>query len=407
MSLFSENQFKLNFVLFNKKRSRRNLIGDIIIASAISLIILLNLILPYIYQSNSTTVRFFRYSWDLEFFVGNLKLVPYTYSKNCPLCKNSPHNKKPNSTPKDVILSYASGYISNMALFVRTLRTTHSNCSIVLFFDIEVINSLTDDEKQFLIDCDVQIIVCNFANAPEVYLKSYAFELFESFIRNNVMMINRVIICDLFDFLFQGDPFNEYLPKDEIHIVHELEKLGDYGYAPTTNRDWILKFDPYYEFSFRDKLFYYFCSGYMEGPPLLMIDFLNLFLESVPIDKDAVDQGGFNYIYITGRVKKAHIPIAKYKQYDLVAHTASNPIRNEVFPNVTTLQNKSVIATCVHHYYSADDDFIMSLLKACPRPTKEFHNYLSKHRNNELEIFEMRLENPDSFSSTLHFSFSF
>ena len=336
--------------------------------------------------------KFFKFPWDLDFFTQNLDFISNNNNlENCPLCDYEPNNVNPNSTPRDVVLSYASGRVSNVALFVRTLRTSKSKCSIVLLFDKRIINSLSSDEKKMLSKCGVQIIQFDPLNNPGVYPKSYAFQLFESFIRHNVHKINRIIICDLFDFLFQGDPFHQQLPKNEVHIVDEGEKLGGTGEAPVTNRKWILKFDPHYKITSDDLEFYYYCSGYMEATANLMVQFLNVYLSVVPMSRMAYDQGGFNYIYIAGLLKKYSVPVAKSRDFDYVAHTGSNPIRNATFPNVKTIQNPNVTAICVHHYYHASDFFLKSLVKVCPRPSSAYHNYLSKHANLKLPEIEREL----------------
>ena len=338
----------------------------------------------------------FQFFWNLEFAVKNLSLIPYNYenSTNCLLCNYEPHNVLPNSTPRDVIVNLVFGNPVNILPFIRTLRTTKSKASCVFIIESGSYHNLNEQTKNFMSNCGIQAITFDWpATKIKVYRKCYLFHLIELFLRSNQMNINRVSIMDLFDTVFQGDPFNELLPKNAIHIVDEGATYEGNGYIANKNRQYLSAFDP--DFNFTNEIIKtkFWCSGYMEGPIQHMITLLMVFSSAlVPVDL-AADQGGFNYINVSGKIQKALIPVAPPNDnIERVRHSSHFKL-DESFPNVTAMYNKKLTATVIHHYYRSNDNFKISLLKACPRPDSNSNDYLSKCKNECISKLEEIIKN--------------
>ena len=137
------------------------------------------------------------------------------------LCNINPDKSSANSIPRDVLISCAFVGVKNFVLFQKTLRSTGCNASLVIFFDRKAYESLDYDTIQFTKDIGTQIILVPNSPCQGVYNKNYATYIFLEFLRENQYRLNRVIFCDLFDTLFQEDPFNTYMPKYALHLVHE------------------------------------------------------------------------------------------------------------------------------------------------------------------------------------------
>ena len=214
-------------------------------------------------------------------------------------------------------------------------------------------------------------------NQPKTYLKNFLFQLSESFIRVNQYKIDRVIICDLFDVVFQGDPFHKHLPRRAVHVVDET--LTFKSFSGMINRNWIHNIDRNFNFTQKLMDWKYFCSGYMCAEVSLMIQFLDVFLQDVPLLANSYDQGVLNYAYLTGHYDKAGVLIANIKPCDYIAHVGGSGDRGEEFPYVSDSVHIKIPALVVHHYYVSKYQFFKSLVKACPRPDNTFNHYLSKN----------------------------
>ena len=324
------------------------------------------------------------FPWDLDFFVSSKSsLKPFQSINQCSFCNYTPQNKKSNSTPRDLVLSFASKALCNVALFVRTLRSTHCQSSLVILLDRDLINTLKQSEKILLYSCRCQIIPVNTENRPEKFIKNFLFQLSESFLRINQRMIDRVIICDLFDAVFQGDPFHEYFPKNMVHFIDENATFR----ASYPNIKMMNDIEPNFTLTDEQLDSKYYCSGYMGAYVSQMIVFLDVFLQGVSSDH-WLDQGIFNLAYLKGDFDKAGLRVGSAKPYEFVAHMVLIGDRGKEFPYVPICDDPQVPALILHHTYMASPVFFKSLIRACPRPDTTFHDYLTKIDDSELVKIE-------------------
>ena len=338
----------------------------------------------YPIEINNCKLIFYHFQWNLEILSQNLTLIPFDENKEkqCDLCKFKPNNILPNSSPRDVILTFGYDKFFNLILFLRTLRTTGCKASCVFFLEKKYLYTIKGFQQKFIEKCNAQIIPFEFNFNFSYTKKNYLFNIYELFLRYNKERINRVMICDLADFIFQGDPFHELLPKNEIHIADEGLQYKSNNIYAQINILWIKAHDQSFELKPEQYDYYYWCAGYMEGPISLMIEFINQYNQVIIDEYLATDQGGFNYLNLTGRLEKAMIPISLHNNNELIRHSSVHTMFDntipDLFPNVTTMYNKSLTAIAIHHYYNSNDEFRISVLKACPRPNKMCINYLSR-----------------------------
>ena len=333
-------------------------------------------IIPYENNPYIIITRFtmFQFEFDLLFlYNSNILLKQFEtkqngFSRNCQFCNFTAHNHGSDSTPRDVIIGFVSQTQYNIILFLRTLRTTLSNCSIVFFFDDESLKTIDKYTLEHLTMCNCQIINFHKKNI-DVYIKNYLLELTYTFIRINQQNIDRIIVADVYDTIFQSDPFNRRIPKYMIHLVNEK-----FNYSSTPlNMKFINDVDNNFKFSDQDKNILYFCAGYMEGETDVFLDFLDVFLKYMK--EKTTDQGIINYCYLSHQFERNAVPINPVLDLNTVIRHSVGEGINTTFPFVPALYNSSLYASVIHHYYKGNFQFFMSLLKACPRPNNKYTNY--------------------------------
>ena len=101
------------------------------------------------------------------------------------------------------------------------------------------------------------------------------------------------------------------------------------------------------------------------------------------------DQACLNHLYFDNILKHNCIPVAPDDFNGKVRHAWSY-CADAPFPYVTGHMNKSITASIVHMYYMANENFIYSLLKVCPRPSQNMKNYLTKHFK-DVEFYEKNI----------------
>lgn len=144
-----------------------------------------------------------------------------TFTK-CSTCNFVARNDRPNSTPRDLLLTGMFKRAENIVPMLRTLRSTGSKCSVVVFTDIDIYKQLPPRLLEFVRDCGCTIVDTGVLFSTE---RRYLFMLRNSaaydFLRARHYLFDRVLLIDLFDTVFQGDPFMEDLKDDLIGFSEE------------------------------------------------------------------------------------------------------------------------------------------------------------------------------------------
>lgn len=155
----------------------------------------------------------------------------FNANNNCSFCIFTVRNRHiPNSSPKDVIMSSMFSKSFNLIPSLRSLRTTGSKCGVIIFTDSKLYHQINEALFTFLKNCG-----CLMVNAGEL-LTSTKKKLFMArnlviyeFLKLNYLYLSRIIIIDLYDTIFQGDPFNDYFLNDTIGLSLETTKIqGDH-----------------------------------------------------------------------------------------------------------------------------------------------------------------------------------
>ena len=311
--------------------------------------------------------------------------------ETCPLCNFTVRNKNlSNSTPRDLLLVSSVGTIRNVVPLMRTLRTTGSKCSVVL---------LTDDQAyidpislRIVTECGLQIIRCGNMELPKIGEDSYKWSAYSyiyyylrAFLSQNIDKFDRVIICDLFDVVFQGDPFNTQVTYDYINAIDEGVYLKDSEY----NIRWIHYAGPV-ELTQEDLDTPYICSGYFSGSAKNMLHLLDVFCEYVDFATNTPDQGIFNYLFIKG--KQFGLKKNPFRVNELVHHTVvSKNIHMKGYRtlgNIPVRWNNNYYASVIHQYYKSKY-LVKDILKVCPRESTSQTKYVAKWTESRIRFNEI------------------
>ena len=339
------------------------------------------------------TTGYYQFKTSFDFLNCDIKLKYYDAdkAKNCMLCKYTNVGFS-DSSKRDVIITFAAKKVTNIALLQRTLRTTKSNASLVILLDRTAINSIDERTFQFFENCSTQIVLM-----PDVPYKSrhfgcknYLITLMYLFLLYNRFMIDRVIFVDLYDSIFQADPFNPLIRKHEIHAVRELLRNREHRGKLNWPRCYFPNFD------WKDPNEFQINSGYFGGYIDEMLCFLNVYSQNTKYN-NCPDQGLVNIIYNWDMLEPYHVKFSDIFPNERVLMASRHKLKKG-FPYCQGNYQENITATIIHLYYKANLDFQRSVLKHCPRPYKTMTSYLSKIE--EIDDIERSLENWDQNSVT-------
>lgn len=148
-------------------------------------------------------------------------------NSKCKLCHFTVRNRNnSNSTPRDVIFSAMFIKSYNLIPSIRSIRSTMSSCSIIIFTDSYLYDSINPDLAEFFNNCGcflINIGTLPFSDRNNLFMmRNY---VTYQFLQVNSHLFDRIIIIDLYDTIFQGDPFISTFPTDTIGVSTETLKI--------------------------------------------------------------------------------------------------------------------------------------------------------------------------------------
>ena len=236
---------------------------------------------------------------DVEFFKnGHLAEIAKANAKklsNCDYCNVVRHYSGSNSTENDVAFAYLMGNTShNILNWVRTLRSAQCHCSIIFLVTQKLYDLHHESVWRDLSNCGVTIQVVpyhsdNIFNDVRMCRKiiEYVFAEYCS------MYFDRMMFSDIYDSIFQKDPFIKNAPQDKISMSIERVTFA--------NHDWEKYFmSAYFSSEFANLLAnakkFLINGGFVIGKGYLMAEFYHTVI-SLPkfFHKMSRDQSYFNF----------------------------------------------------------------------------------------------------------------
>lgn len=145
---------------------------------------------------------------------------------NWPSCKYNIRNSKQNSTPRDLVISSTFQKIYNVVPYVRTLRAVGCMALIMFLTDTIAANKLnTGKMPAFLEDFGVNVINVGIISGKKIFLQCLRNIIIHDFLKNRINEFDRVLIADMYDTIFQGDPFTKNIDRDKLGISEETFPL--------------------------------------------------------------------------------------------------------------------------------------------------------------------------------------
>lgn len=315
------------------------------------------------------SLKFYKFVWEIETRPNfNIDFIQ-NITESCEPCTYEPKNLHNNSTPRDVILAYAIGGAYNLIPFMRTLRTTGSKASVVFFVDDKAYNSISDHTMAYVKNCGVNFIKMGKVIHTGKYSQySIGYLYMQEFIKQNLHRIDRVMRGDMYDMLFQGDPFYDELPKGQVQLVDEEAELK---INPGQQMWWNESGRPYTE---NDLTYRYPCMGYIYGEADVFLKFLEVFLTEFQFDKGIMDQGLVAAMIRNNDFKNNGVEINQtipfYTRHMYFART----MPEETLGTMRISYNPQKYAVVLHHTHH-NHGLKVAQYKFCPPPV--FENYIS------------------------------
>jgi len=297
------------------------------------------------------------------------KINTLNYSK-CSICTFIAKNYASNSGPEDVILTIMMKSYTNLVACVKSLRTTGSKATFFVFTDSETLSSVPQQVIDLANHCGC--IFVNIGVFPSLSNKEFwgfRYLLYDKFLVSHYIFINRVLIIDLFDTIFQGDPFSKNTRDDKVYFSSEFQKI----IKCYINYDWIKVLAPNNYSEYGEKTI--INGGSLIGGALPIIRLLRVFfsmfdyknLSSMLVD----DQGYMNYILYSNILETHRINYAIDESGEIIVSLNKVLVWQRI-PNDYTVGNFVMKDGFRHppvvHQYKFDIACRESIIKHCYEP---------------------------------------
>ena len=314
--------------------------------------------------------------WDI-FLEPSLALKNIDYSR-CELCNFTVRNEINDSTNEDLIITAAVGHIANENFFARTIRTAKSKCRIVIVCDKNAINGLPKERYKAAVACGVQFCVVPKRNWNTGYWgqASIAYYYVLAFLLRNRGRFKRIIFQDLFDSVFQGDPFTTDLTShpNEVHVTTEYQ-LGNnsfmnifYKEANIIEPEWYMKK-------------YFKNSSHFGGSAETILNFMLVFVSVNDFGHSWNDQITANYMYFSGAMEKYGITYNDDTKLERFVNLISGkPVEKTNIGNYHALFSSETYAVSIHQTW-VNADVMLNIAQICSikeRDENKVRDYFGK-----------------------------
>jgi hypothetical protein len=237
----------------------------------------------------------------LFFFSSSLHPIRLPSHRNCSYNHSTPDIVQ--SSPSDVVFFYATESDRRLRLSIKSLRSSHSLCRIILF--IPRTSWFPDWDAGFMSLYQVEVIrtAAPTSRSTVAHMIRYEYEL--NWLTEHISTVSRVLHSDAFDVFFQGDPFSGHIQRDELTFVVEPHCIRSCGW----NFKWI---DACYGRGVAFEMGHKFivCSGSIGGSAVQYLAFLELLTKQREWSKclgESLDQAIVNRLMWTGEIERAGI----------------------------------------------------------------------------------------------------
>lgn len=266
---------------------------------------------------------------------------------------------------------------SHWDLNLIALRTVGCFARIVLIADSIATSKLNNGNmSSFIGYCGVQVVNVGIISGKRSFLLCSRNIILHDFLKNKRNIIDRILIADLYDTIFQGDPFTEDLDRNKLGISEETQEF-DQQQASAIKI--ILGNLLGSEISKLKVLNAGTLIGGYEVIFSFLLSFVNYYFsfskEEREIHEKTVDIIDQVYVNILLHCNISKLAIRKYKINDLyiTCWYIFNWKFNKQFSNFT-VDNK--VYPLVIHLFDRIGETVISLLQTCPQTFPQADSYV-------------------------------
>lgn len=175
-------------------------------------------------MNDTPNVKYSNPNWYRTGYNKTSDFVQLRDYKKCPSCNFESRSIHSNSSPQDAILVTMLNCTYNLVPFTRSLRTTGCKALLIMFIDDLAKKKIDSALSTFASNCGITFISVGKTNFTRNELLLVRNPLIYDFLKLRPTIFKRILIVDLFDSIFQGDPFYEEFDTNTVGFSLETHR---------------------------------------------------------------------------------------------------------------------------------------------------------------------------------------
>jgi hypothetical protein len=304
------------------------------------------------------------------------RVVPFATlnTEKCRLCSFESRTSGADSSDNDAVISFATGRLSGLIPFCRSVRTVGCNAQVVILGTPLSFRDLTKSEERIITNCGVTLV--SFGRLPpttwetEVILR---FAVIYDYLYYRRHLFGRIFVVDLSQVVFQADPFTPDFSSDAVYFVQQDHKLNDSRAEKYDFQRLPVNFE---DFQHRRILSDCVFGGGPE-PLLVFLDIFIYYYSMTIMDMEPTSHAAF-FMFLVWHFEqsKRFSPVILTNVSGIVSiATYIYPMIDQRLGRVAIAEAPGKYASIILHY-SRINKFLHSYYDACPRDRMKALEYL-------------------------------
>lgn len=306
---------------------------------------------------------------DLYFLDDSSYINPIFHRKKttCNLCPTQTNSTMSDSTDRDLAMGVLYGdHTYNVLTWVRNLRSVGCKATIVFFVTKEYMKVLTQLEIENLYNCGVFMFFFTQFDPNKIRELRYAKNLiYPLFLNSYGQFFDRVLINDIYDSIFQKDPFLKTLNRNEIAVSIERVRIKYHDWFQQRLRS----MDPQYSIEFYGSKFIINSGFFIGGSKTMLSLFSNITDPQYMLKYDSNDQAILNMLYYRNIFPNLKVDL-EGENYLSACYSVfeENPDQDGFMHEIGYPHKLSVI-----HQYDRICHLVQQISRVCPSLGQDHH----------------------------------
>jgi len=290
-----------------------------------------------------------------------------------PLCRFQTISTVSDSSTRDLIITSMISDITGIVPFLRSLRTTRSQASVVVLVDQDADRLLSNDIKSFIRESRAFLFNVGQLNAKKS--EFLPFMLYYDFLCEIETVYDRILLIDCHSTIFREDPFTSMIPRRQMTFVRHPKNMRDV-WSSVDQLKMLIK-DKAYWFTYRPLIITSMFFGDYDGI-IIFLDTLISQINFEHIEQNSVPLDAYFHNVLHNRIFSNKGYVLEFtSEGNGYVHTALTNVHESILCNErTSYSGNNNMPLYIIQGYDKTQEMLVKYYNICPKLQFDIPNYM-------------------------------